>query len=133
MTAKEALEKSDIKAKELYQERLKREAEAAKEKVRKEKEAKAQFEKSVKSHLTHSLQEIEAAVNKGSKSVVLKFGGHYEMADRIQKELEKLGYTFKDEDYHVDADSGDRDSGEGRCDAHWVYNRRAVWGKEAAV
>lgn len=133
MNAKEAALKSGERAKEIAAQRKIAEARAAKEKVAEEKMRKQRFEKDIKEYrVPDALKEIEKAVNDGAKSVLIdyNFGVSYEVIDAVEKALQKLGYTTKQESRFWEADSGDRDSGEGKHDGGWKYEIRVSW-KEA--
>lgn len=129
MTAKEARHKAE----QAFL-RIKRQKEAqaridAEERERERIEAEKALEQEANARLPEAIAKIEESVEFGGTATTINYGRNGELSRAIKIKLQKLGYIVHDDDKFWDADSGDKDSGEGACDAHWSYNLVVSWEK----
>jgi hypothetical protein len=75
-------------------------------------------------------KQILDAVGNGQDGITVRLGNVYrETIDTIKEDLKKQDFLVQEERVWVEADNGDPNSGEGRCNAHSIYYLKISWKK----
>lgn len=97
------------------------------EQLKQERSMRRAFNKTLEWEYNNITTEIEKSADRGYASYTKSGWNDGELVKAIKKKFENIGFTVKEESSFVDADNGDPDSGEGRCDAHWHYTLTFSW------
>lgn len=79
-------------------------------------------------YIPNVLKHIKSEALKGKMELRYEVDSNSKFQSRLKEELESLGYKVSLNNRWVDAERGDPDSGEGRCDAHREYWLDVSWG-----
>lgn len=129
MTRQEAYLQSEINLKKINEERERKRIEEEIALKKHQEFQREQFNSNLKLlYYPDAIRKIAYNVEHGLKTLELEYGSNNgEVADAVSIYLRDLGYDVSCKRKFYEADSGDPDSGEGRCDSHWEYSLIVSW------